>query len=78
MPQFQCRQLLSVLYLRSLRPPWDSSMSAEQLDLCERESFLEWRRGLAQLEEGNERLVITPFEKNLQFWRQLWRVVERR
>ena len=53
-------------------------MSAEQLDLCERESFLEWRRGLAQLEEGNERLVITPFEKNLQFWRQLWRVGERR
>lgn len=69
---------MSVLYLHSFRPPWDPSMSAEQLDLCERESFLEWRRGLAQLEEGNERLVITPFEKNLQFWRQLWRVVERR
>ena len=53
-------------------------MSADQLDVHERESFLEWRRELARLEEGDERLVITPFEKNLQFWRQLWRVVERR
>lgn len=24
-----------------------------------------------------ERLVLTPFEKNLEVWRQLWRVVER-
>ncbi len=22
--------------------------------------------------------MLTPFERNLQFWRQLWRVVERR
>ena len=27
--------------------------------------------------EENERLVLTPFEKNLDIWRQLWRVVER-
>jgi hypothetical protein len=24
-----------------------------------------------------EKLVITPFEKNLDIWRQLWRVLER-
>ena len=28
--------------------------------------------------QENEDLVLTPFEKNLEFWRQLWRVVERR
>ena len=43
----------------------------------ERDGFLEWRRSLAKLEE-NERLVLTPFERNIEFWRQLWRVVERR
>ncbi|KAH0913476.1 hypothetical protein HID58_036797 [Brassica napus] len=27
--------------------------------------------------EENEKLVLTPFEKNLEIWRQLWRVLER-
>jgi ribosome biogenesis GTPase A len=27
--------------------------------------------------ENNEKLVLTPFEKNLDIWRQLWRVLER-
>ncbi|GIL57282.1 hypothetical protein Vafri_12537 [Volvox africanus] len=58
------------------RPPWTPDMTAEQLDLQERSSFLTWRRNLAQLEE-EERLVLTPFEKNLEVWRQLWRVLER-
>jgi large subunit GTPase 1 len=58
------------------RPPWDSSTTPEQLDQSEKASFLEWRRTLAELEK-NEELVLTPFEKNLEVWRQLWRVVER-
>ncbi|XP_057856480.1 GTPase LSG1-1 [Cryptomeria japonica] len=58
------------------RPPWHANMSAEELDVKERQSFLNWRRGLARLEE-NEKLVITPFEKNIDIWRQLWRVLER-
>lgn len=29
-----------------------------------------------QLQEDEE-LLITPYEKNLDFWRQLWRVIER-
>ncbi|KAL4611251.1 hypothetical protein ACB092_08G109700 [Castanea dentata] len=58
------------------RPPWTAEMSVEQLDANERQSFLSWRRSLARLEE-NEKLVLTPFEKNLDIWRQLWRVVER-
>ncbi|KAK6138171.1 hypothetical protein DH2020_028107 [Rehmannia glutinosa] len=58
------------------RPPWNANMSVEELDDNERRAFLEWRRSLARLEE-NENLVLTPFEKNLDIWRQLWRVLER-
>lgn len=58
------------------RPAWTPDMTAEALDAQERASFLEWRRDLAKLEE-EERLVLTPFEKNLEVWRQLWRVLER-
>lgn len=42
----------------------------------EKEAFIEWRRSLSDL-ESNEHLCLTPFEKNLEVWRQLWRVVER-
>jgi hypothetical protein len=31
---------------------------------------------LCRLEE-NDKIVLTPFEKNIDIWRQLWRVVER-
>jgi len=58
------------------RPHWDETTTPEQLSLDERATFLEWRRSLAHLEE-NSKLVITPFEKNLDVWRQLWRVIER-
>ncbi|KAE8037607.1 hypothetical protein FH972_010182 [Carpinus fangiana] len=71
-----------MLHANSLRvprrhvPPWNARMSVEELDANERKSFLAWRRSLARLEE-NEKLVLTPFEKNLDIWRQLWRVLER-
>lgn len=58
------------------RPKWNSKTTRQQLDAMERESFLEWRRGLAELQE-NQDLLMTPFERNLEVWRQLWRVIER-
>ncbi|XP_022794124.1 large subunit GTPase 1 homolog isoform X2 [Stylophora pistillata] len=58
------------------RPNWNEHMTAEELDQLEKESFLEWRRHLAQLQE-KEYILLTPFERNLGFWRQLWRVIER-
>lgn len=58
------------------RPKWDRTMTAEQVDRQEKDAFLDWRRGLARAEEGSKD-AITPFEKNLEVWRQLWRVVER-
>lgn len=58
------------------RPKWDSNTTPEQLDEMEKLSFLAWRRKLARLQENNS-ACMTPFEKNLEVWRQLWRVVER-
>ncbi|NXJ16510.1 LSG1 GTPase, partial [Odontophorus gujanensis] len=58
------------------RPYWDRTTTSEDLKQAERESFLEWRRQLAHLEE-EKKLILTPFERNLEFWRQLWRVIER-
>lgn len=58
------------------RPKWDASTTPEELDARERHGFLDWRRGLAELQENND-LLMTPFERNLEVWRQLWRVVER-
>lgn len=58
------------------RPKWNSSISAQELHTLEKEAFLEWRRHLATLQEV-QGLILTPYERNLEFWRQLWRVVER-
>ncbi|KAJ1841592.1 hypothetical protein LPJ73_006067, partial [Coemansia sp. RSA 2703] len=58
------------------RPAWDETTTASELHRAERESFMGWRRELAQLQE-QEGLLLTPFERNLEVWRQLWRVLER-
>ncbi|KAG1908294.1 uncharacterized protein F5891DRAFT_8269 [Suillus fuscotomentosus] len=58
------------------RPPWTKAITTLQLDRQEKDAFLEWRRGLAQLQE-EDKFLLTPFERNLEVWRQLWRVLER-
>ncbi|KIK10512.1 hypothetical protein PISMIDRAFT_617999 [Pisolithus microcarpus 441] len=58
------------------RPPWTKSITTAQLDRQEKNAFLEWRRGLARLQE-DEKFLLTPFERNIEVWRQLWRVIER-
>ncbi|OJJ48866.1 hypothetical protein ASPZODRAFT_13604 [Penicilliopsis zonata CBS 506.65] len=58
------------------RPGWDEHTTPQQLEMMEKESFLQWRRGLAELQENHD-LLMTPFERNLEVWRQLWRVIER-
>lgn len=58
------------------RPHWNETTTADQLNDMEKESFLQWRRGLSALQEI-EGIIMTPYEKNLEFWRQLWRVIER-
>ncbi|XP_012862606.1 large subunit GTPase 1 homolog [Echinops telfairi] len=58
------------------RPNWDKETSPEELKQAEKDNFLEWRRQLVRLEE-ELKLILTPYERNLDFWRQLWRVIER-
>lgn len=51
-------------------------INAEKLDETEKNAFLQWRKAVASLEEEKD-FVLTPFERNLEFWRQLWRVIEK-
>lgn len=59
------------------KPAWTRDMTAEQVERNERDAFLEWRREIATMEAAHPDMKVTPFEKNLQVWRQLWRVLER-
>lgn len=60
------------------KPQWTFSMSAEEVDRNEKRSFMEWRHHIAEFENRcTHHQRITPFEKNLEVWRQLWRVCER-
>eukprot|EP00808_Paulinella_micropora_P014118 g6449.t1 len=60
------------------RPLWTKDMDKDALEQQESAAFLEWRKHLAELEENalGEK-YLTPFEKNIQVWKQLWRVLER-
>ncbi len=58
------------------KPPWTEDMSVEELDKNERIAMQDWRRALSALEESAGRPV-TPYEKNIEVWRQLWRVLEK-
>ncbi|KAL3997160.1 50S ribosome-binding GTPase family protein [Acanthocheilonema viteae] len=58
------------------RPPKHTWETVDDLIRLENMNFLEWRKNLADLQEGHD-VLLTPFERNLELWRQLWRVVER-
>ncbi|XBW34973.1 hypothetical protein QEN19_000538 [Hanseniaspora menglaensis] len=58
------------------RPKWVKGMDKFELNKLENEAFLNWRREIASLQEVSD-LLMTPFERNLEVWKQLWRVVER-
>lgn len=58
------------------RPKWSKEQLKLQIERQENLAFLDWRRELAALTENND-LLLTPFERNIEVWRQLWRVVER-
>ena len=55
-----------------VRPPWTPSMSKQEVEEQEERYFSEWAAKIHAL-EGVE---VTPFELNLEVWRQLWRVCE--
>ncbi|KAH9285227.1 Large subunit GTPase 1 -like protein [Echinococcus granulosus] len=58
------------------RPKINRNMTKEEIANAEQGAYLSWRRDLARLEQLDG-IVITPYERNLEFWRQLWQVVER-
>eukprot|EP00397_Hematodinium_sp_SG-2012_P036141 GEMP01038980.1.p1 GENE.GEMP01038980.1~~GEMP01038980.1.p1 ORF type:complete len:539 (+),score=100.17 GEMP01038980.1:27-1643(+) len=58
------------------RPHWTPGISKDQLLELENEAFLIWRKKLAAIEEDLN-CIMTPFERNFDFWRQLWRVIEK-
>ncbi|KAI0307671.1 P-loop containing nucleoside triphosphate hydrolase protein [Multifurca ochricompacta] len=70
--QYENKQRLRV----PRRPPWTKSISQGQLERQEKDAFLQWRRDLAELQD-RDKFLLTPFERNLEVWRQLWRVIER-
>jgi large subunit GTPase 1 len=59
------------------RPAWEKSMTPQEIAQRENIAFLEWRRDIANQEQNAVKLAITPFEKNIEVWRQLWRVIEK-
>lgn len=59
------------------KPHWTRDMTSEELDRLETDAFLSWRRELAAAEASSTDMKLTPFEKNINVWRQLWRVIER-
>jgi len=66
------RDLLSI----PRRPHWQDGMDVEELASLENQTFIDWRRDLALVAQDLG-LQMTPYERNLDFWRQLWRCAER-
>ena len=59
------------------RPKWTPDVTHDQLALMESQNFAEWKFKICQTVQLLKHCTSTPFERNLDFWRQLWRVVER-
>lgn len=51
-------------------------MTAEEQLTKERDSFLDWRRYLNDL-QTKLGAAVTPYERNLELWKQLWRTLEK-
>ena len=56
------------------KPNWRESDSPEEFQREETLSFLKWRKRMNRMQHKNPNLP--PFEKNLEFWRQLWKIIE--
>jgi len=58
------------------RRPAYFSGSKEELEHVENAEFFKWRGSIEKLVDSSG-VLITPFERNINIWRQLWRVIER-
>ena len=59
------------------RPKWMPGIKPKDFEILENESYLNWRRSLSEIEINAGNLVITPYEKNISVWRQLWLTIEK-
>ena len=57
------------------KPEWNRTQPAEEYHALQQAEFLRWKRRLARIER-RQRGSLPPFEKNLDFWRQLWHIVD--
>ncbi|XP_072947379.1 large subunit GTPase 1 homolog [Epargyreus clarus] len=58
------------------RPTWTPGVTAEEQLGRERDAFLDWRRHLNDL-QTKLGAAVTPYERNLELWKQLWRTLEK-
>ncbi|CAO3699167.1 unnamed protein product [Rhizopus stolonifer] len=56
------------------RPYWDHDMSKEEVEKREKESFEAWINYIQ--EKHGEKEELSWYERNIEVWRQLWRVLE--
>ena len=69
--------LEKVQFLRIPRRPNWKDKSAEEQKEQENQDFIQWRKELGKLEDNFPTAVLTPYEKNIEVWKQLWRTVEK-
>mmetsp|Transcript_16621 Transcript_16621/g.19917 ORF Transcript_16621/g.19917 Transcript_16621/m.19917 type:complete len:511 (+) Transcript_16621:185-1717(+) len=68
-----CPQVQNVLGLPK-RPLWNADTTKEELEKREREMFNGW---LEEIHSKYSFEQLSPFEHNLEVWRQLWRTIEK-
>ena len=59
------------------KPHYKKGMKKEEYLKLEKESFLSWRKNLAEEEMKNINRTISPYEKNIEVWKQLWMTVDK-
>ncbi|KNH07477.1 GTP-binding protein [Perkinsela sp. CCAP 1560/4] len=65
------------IYLKTpQRPDWDYEETSQVILSREAESFSKWRGAMREIEQ-NSSPSFCLYEKNIELWRQLWRVTER-
>lgn len=56
------------------KPHWNRMQSAEEFQRLEQLEFLKWKKKLNRLQSKQSN--VPPFEKNIEFWRQFWKMIE--
>ena len=77
MPIANLGEVKKIKYLQIPRKPAWNNKSIEEQKLEQNQAFLDWKKQLLVLQENFPNLILTPYEKNFEVWKQLWYVVEK-